>query len=176
MSSKIILIDESDHITGYSEKLQAHQEGKLHRAFSVFILNSKNELLIQQRSLQKYHSGGLWSNTCCGHFSTEENQEAQAEQRLMEEMGVKTNLMWIYNYSYKTQFENGLIENELVYAYLGLYDGNPSPDPQEAENWRWINIEKLITEMQHKPEEFTYWFKFAFDNFNKALTNRDIEE
>jgi len=176
MAQKLILIDEYDNVTGYCEKLSTHKKGNLHRAFSVYILNSKNELLIQQRTITKYHSGGLWSNTCCGHFTSEKNMEAQAEQRLMEEMGVKTNLRWIFNYSYKTQFKNGLIENELVYTYLGSYDNDPLPNCEEVENWKWIQLEELSKEMYQQPEIFTYWFKFAFDYFNKAITNRGIEK
>lgn len=169
MPPKIILIDESDNITGYSEKLEAHQEGKLHRAFSAFILNSKNELLIQQRAFQKYHSGGLWSNTCCGHFINEKDTEEQAEKRLFEEMSIKTRLKRVFNYRYSALMDNGLIENEFVYSYLGFSEDDPVNDPNEVNDWKWIELKILKKTLIQYPEIFTYWFRYSFDDFLKSL-------
>ncbi len=165
MESKIILMDENDNITGMATKLSVHQQGLLHRAFSVFVLNSKNELLLQQRSFHKYHSGGLWSNTCCSHFTSAEDPEKQAEKRLLEEMGIKTKLKKIFTYRYSVLFENGLTENEIVYAYLGYYKGHPLPDMEEVNAWRWMNLEMLKEDMKNTPDNYTFWFKFSLSEF-----------
>jgi isopentenyl-diphosphate delta-isomerase len=167
MTQNVILVDEFDNITGHCEKLLVHQYGKLHRAFSVFVVNSKGELLIQQRALDKYHSGGLWSNTCCSHFTSGEKLESQVEQRLEEEMGIKTKLKWIFNYRYRVTFENGLQENEIAYSYLGLSDENPLPNQEEVKDWKWINIDFLKDDLNNSPTKYSFWFKYSFDSFSR---------
>ena len=169
MAPNIILVDENDNITGRCEKLSAHQCGKLHRAFSIFILNSKNELLIQQRAFQKYHSGGLWSNTCCSHFTSGKNLRKQANKRLIEEMQIHSSLKWIFNYRYSVLFENSLKENELVYAYLGFSNENPVPDPKEINDWKWIDIDSLKEDMISFANKYSFWFKYSFDDFIKSI-------
>ncbi len=160
----IILIDEKDNITGYNEKSLVHREGLLHRAFSIFILNSKKELLIQQRKHDKYHSGGLWSNTCCGHFTSGIDMVKQAEKRLHEEMGIHCQLNWIFNYRYSVLLNNGLKENELVYAYSGFCDENPLPDREEVNDWRWVNLISLKEDQNQNPQQYTFWFTYSFND------------
>jgi isopentenyl-diphosphate delta-isomerase len=165
MTKNVILVDELDNITGYCEKLLTHQSGKLHRAFSVFIVNSKKELLIQKRAFSKYHSGGLWSNTCCSHFTSDIELEKQVEVRLYQEMGISISLKWIFNYRYHVTFENGLQENEIAYSYLGFSDESPVSDPSEVDEWKYIDVCFLKDDMIRFPEKYTFWFKYSFDDF-----------
>jgi len=173
---KLLVIDEQDEIKNFCDKLIVHYRGMLHRAFSVFIFNEKNELLMQQRALHKYHSGGLWSNTCCSHFTSGKNLYEQAEKRLFEEMGINCQLNWIFNYRYKVSFENGLTENELVYTYFGFSNALPLPAKEEVSDWRWVDIILLQKEIKSSPDKYTYWFKFVLDDFVKAITNRGLEK
>lgn len=170
----IIVIDEKDKIIGFKDKMTVHKTGLLHRAFSVFIMNSKNELLIQQRALNKYHSAGLWSNTCCSHFVSEKNEGEQAEKRLKEEMGIASRLRWIFNYRYTVKLDNDLIENEIVYAYLGFSDEVPHPDKEEVHEWKYIQIRVLLKDMKKQPDTYTYWFKFAMREFAEKFKNFNI--
>lgn len=173
MRTNILLVNENDTPSGLCEKLKVHRLGLLHRAFSVFIINDKNELLIQQRALSKNHSGGLWSNTCCGHFTSTNNCEAQAEQRLFEEMGIHCSLAYLFSYRYKVNFENKLTENELVYAYVGVFQEDPVPNSEEVCNWKWMNIEQLKNEMLNCRHLFTYWFALFYNDFIEHLKTRD---
>src|SRR4030042_6476736 len=127
----IILVDENDNFLGTEEKLKVHKEGKLHRAFSVFIFNSKGELLMQKRAKDKYHSGGLWANTACGHPRANESLVDAAHRRLFEEMGFDCELKEIYKFHYNVRFENGLIENEMDHVFMGKFEDKPNPSPEE---------------------------------------------
>jgi len=162
--SNVVLVDENDERVGVSGKLEAHHLGKLHRAFSVFIFNSKEELLIQKRAMSKYHSGGLWSNTCCGHPRSGEDILVAARRRLREEMGIDCNLREVYKFIYKTKFDNGLTEHEYNHVLVGKSDASPIVNPEEAEDWKWIDLRVLRENMKDKPNQYTYWFKICLDD------------
>ena len=159
----VILVDESDNEIGVMEKLQAHQEGLLHRAFSIFIFNSKNELLLQQRALTKYHSAGLWANTCCSHPRPNETIKDSANRRLHEEMGMSCDLNIKTNFIYTTQFENGLTENELDYVLVGFTNQNPIINIEEVESYKWQSISDIKTDVIANPQHYASWFKIAIE-------------
>lgn len=159
MEEKVILVDKNDKEVGTGEKLKTHQEGKLHRAFSIFVFNSKNELLIHQRAKTKYHCGGLWSNTCCSHPRPGEVLEGVVHRRLKTEMGFDCKLKEIFSFIYQVKFDNNLFEHEYDHVFIGRFDGEPVPNPEEVEDWKWIKIEELKKDIQKNPEKYTYWFK-----------------
>ncbi|MBU0898276.1 MAG: isopentenyl-diphosphate Delta-isomerase [Nanoarchaeota archaeon] len=156
---RVVLVDENDNEIGTEEKMKAHQEGKLHRAISVFIFNSKSEMMIHKRADDKYHCGGLWTNTCCSHPRQGETYEESAKRRLKEEMGFEADLKDIFNFTYKVEFDNGLTEHEYDHVFVGTFDGEPNPDPKEVDNWKWVNVEELLNDMKENPDIYTYWFK-----------------
>jgi len=160
---EVILVNESDEQLGTMEKLEAHKKGVLHRAFSIFIFNSRKEMLLQQRAFTKYHSAGLWTNTCCSHPRPGENTIAAAKRRLKEEMGMETALQHKTHFIYKTHFENGLTEHELDHVFTGHSDKEPDPNPEEVNTFRWLQLDKIKAEMKLKPEEFTSWFRIAME-------------
>jgi isopentenyl-diphosphate delta-isomerase len=157
----VILVDEQDNEIGVMEKLRAHELGKLHRAFSVFIFNDKKELLLQQRAINKYHSGGLWTNTCCSHPSPNETIKDAAIRRLYEEMGMTCDLKIINNFIYKTEFENGLIEHEFDYILTGISNSTPQINKTEVESYKWQQISEIQNDINLNPNQFTTWFKIA---------------
>ncbi|MCZ8286418.1 MAG: isopentenyl-diphosphate Delta-isomerase [Bacteroidia bacterium] len=159
----VILVDERDNETGVMEKMQAHREGKLHRAFSIFVFNDKNQLLLQQRALDKYHSGGLWTNTCCSHPRPHETVKDAANRRLFEEMGFSCELSIQTSFIYQTPFGNGLTEHELDYVLTGTYTGNPTINPTEVHAFKWIGMDALKQEVTIHPEHYTSWFKIALE-------------
>jgi len=159
----VILVDEHDHEIGFMEKIQAHREGKLHRAFSIFIFNDKKELLLQQRALTKYHSAGLWTNTCCSHPRPNETIKDAANRRLFEEMGMACDLKTETSFIYRTPFENGLTEHELDYVLTGTSNRNPLINKEEVENFKWISLEALRQDVSVNPTHYTSWFKIALD-------------
>jgi isopentenyl-diphosphate delta-isomerase len=159
----VILVDEQDNDIGVMEKLLAHQEGLLHRAFSIFIFNEKGELLLQQRALSKYHSAGLWTNTCCSHPRPNETIKDAANRRLFEEMGLSCDLKIITNFIYKTPFENGLTEHELDYVLTGITNQNPHINKDEVENYKWMPIEDIKKDIISHPDLYTSWFKIALE-------------
>ncbi len=159
----VILVDEQDNDIGVMEKLLAHQEGLLHRAFSIFIFNEKGELLLQQRALSKYHSAGLWTNTCCSHPRPNETIKDAANRRLFEEMGMSCDLKIISNFIYKTPFENGLTEHELDYVLTGITNQNPHINKDEVENYKWMAIEDIKKDIISRPDLYTSWFKIALE-------------
>lgn len=154
----VVLVDDQDNKVGVMEKLEAHQKGLLHRAFSVLIYNSKNELLLQQRALDKYHSGGLWTNATCSHPMDGESIVEAGKRRLFEEMGFNTDLQVIGNFIYKTDFSNGLIEHELDYVLKGFSDASPNINTLEVNAYKWISKEELQLELSKNSENFTFWF------------------
>ncbi len=156
---EVILVDELDNPIGLMEKLEAHEKALLHRALSVLIFNSKNEFLLQQRSDNKYHSPGLWTNACCSHPRAGETVEAAAERRLKEEMGMSCQTQKVFHFTYKAEFENGLTEHELDHVFLGKTDSLPVLNPDEAKSYRYLDLESLISEIESHPENFTPWFK-----------------
>jgi isopentenyl-diphosphate Delta-isomerase len=152
----VILVDENDATIGKKEKLLAHKKGLLHRAFSIFVFNSKNELLIQKRSLKKYHSPGLWSNTCCSHPRTEDI-EKEAKQRLEKEMGFSCGLKKVFSFIYKAEVGNNLTEHEYDHVFFGHCDTAPAPDEKEVCDWRWISLEQLQSDIKKNPKKYTPW-------------------
>ncbi|MBZ9572325.1 isopentenyl-diphosphate Delta-isomerase [Patescibacteria group bacterium] len=165
---KVILVDEKDREIGFEEKLKAHQKGgKLHRCVSIFIFNSKGELLIQKRAEKKYHSGDLWTNTCCGHPKPGEILKEAAQRRLKEEMGLDSNLKEKFSFIYKAEFENGLCEWEFDHIFFGKSDQKPKPAEEEVSEWKWIDIEKLKKDIKENPKKYTFWFKIALKRVSK---------
>jgi isopentenyl-diphosphate delta-isomerase len=165
----VILVDENDQEIGSMEKQEAHEKGLLHRAFSVFVFNENNELLLQQRALTKYHSAGLWTNTCCSHPRIGETIEQAAHRRLMEEMGFDCELTSKSSFIYKAAFENGLTEHELDHILVGTFNGEISFNPTEVKNIKWISLEELEIDLINNNQNYTAWFKIIFDNFQKSI-------
>jgi isopentenyl-diphosphate Delta-isomerase len=161
---KVILVNEFDEEIGISEKYLAHREGKLHRAISVFVVNSHGDLLLQRRALSKYHSGGLWTNTCCSHPRPDEHVSQAAKRRLKEEMGIENcDLKFLFSFNYKAELDNDFIENELDHVFLGYSDSMPSPDNNEVCDWKYISLENIEKDIRINPSQYTYWFKLIFD-------------
>lgn len=161
-TSHIVLVNEADEPLATMEKLEAHQKGLLHRAFSVFIINSKKEMLLQQRARNKYHSGGLWTNACCSHPMPGEDVQQAAHRRLQEEMGFNCDLSKLFTFTYYTTFDNGLIENEYDHVFLGTYNGSIVPNAEEADAHGFYSLEDITAQLERTPERFTYWFRLAF--------------
>lgn len=159
----VILVDENNNEIGVEEKIKAHQERKLHRAFSIFIFNKKKELLLQKRSDNKYHSPGFWSNTCCSHPRPDKNLKEEAEKRLKEEMGINCKLRKSFSFIYKVKFDNGLTEHEYDHVFVGEFNEKPKPNKDEVSDWKWISLDKLKEEMSINPEKYTYWLKECLD-------------
>ena len=168
---KVILVDENDTQVGLMPKLEAHQKGLLHRAFSIFIFNSNHQLLLQKRAISKYHSGGLWTNTCCSHPREGEETINAANRRLIEEMGIKTNLRKVFDFIYKAELDNELTENEFDHVFYGIYNENPIINTEEADDFKWIDMETLNNDITVNGQNYTVWFKIAFDYFYKYLNN-----
>jgi len=162
MIDHVILVDENDKPIGTMPKLEAHEKGFLHRAFSVFIFNSKGQLLLQQRSLSKYHSPGLWTNTCCSHPRETESIEEAAERRLKEEMGLSCKLEKKFDFIYKTAVDNGLTEHEFDHVFFGKSDQYPRVNTDEVLSWDYFSIDEIENELALQPEIFTEWFKICF--------------
>lgn len=158
----VILVNEQDEAIGLMEKMEAHEKGLLHRAFSILIFNSEGEMLLQQRALTKYHSPGLWTNACCSHPRSGETILEAANRRLSEEMGMQTELSVLTHFIYKADFDNGLIEHELDYVVKGITNENPTINPDEVNAFRWISISDLITWVNTSPTDFTVWFLELF--------------
>jgi isopentenyl-diphosphate delta-isomerase len=166
---QVILVNEQDEQVGIMEKMQAHREGKLHRAFSVFIFNNKREMLLQQRALNKYHSGGLWTNACCSHPRPNESTEAAAIRRLKEELGFETTLDKIFDFTYKSDFGNGLTEYEFDHVFSGVYNGQITLNTAEVKDFCYRSIDEIQSAIQSHPQKFTEWFKIAFPIVQKSL-------
>lgn len=158
----VILVDENDKPTGMMEKLEAHKKGVLHRAITVYIFNSRQQLLLQKRAGGKYHSGGLWSNTCCSHPAPGEKTLQAAHRRLYQEMGLRCPLAPMFTLSYCLPLANGLVEHELGHVYFGLTDDLPLPDPDEAEAFQYLSPEQVSEQIAATPDAFTAWFRLTF--------------
>ncbi|MCP4076941.1 MAG: isopentenyl-diphosphate Delta-isomerase [Gammaproteobacteria bacterium] len=159
MRNKVILVDKNDQQIGTMDKLSAHIEDRLHRAFSIFIFNHAGELLLQQRAHDKYHSGGLWSNTCCSHPTPGELTIDAAHRRLQEEMGFDCPLQEQPSLTYRAELDNGLTENEFDHIFFGRYKGNPVVNTDEAIDWQWMTTDTLLQSIKKQPESFTSWLK-----------------
>lgn len=167
MREEVILVNESDEAIGTGEKHETHLRGWMHRAFSIFVFNSRGELLLQRRAPHKYHSAGLWSNTCCGHPRPHETVEQAAHRRLQEEMGFDCKLQPVFAFVYRTEFDNELIEHEYDHVLVGSFDGRPVPNDDEVSEWRWVDARQLIQEIRHHPERYTYWLRALSDRLQE---------
>ena len=165
MTEFVVLVDQDDQKLGLMEKQQAHVAGLLHRAFSVFVFNSKGELMIQQRAASKYHSPTLWTNTCCRHPRDNETYEEAAHRRLQEEMGFDCELEYKFNFIYKAHLENNLIEHELDHVFIGTFDEDPKLNPEEVMAYRWVELDDLKKDMEKNPQNYTAWFKIIFEHY-----------
>ena len=166
---KVILVDKNDNQVVLMPKLEAHEKGVLHRAFSIFIFNSKYELLLQKRASSKYHSGGLWTNTCCSHPREGEDILDAANRRLDEEMGIKTSLRKVYDFIYKAELDNQLTEHEFDHVFYGVFDNDPILNKEEAEDFKWVDMETLNNDIIKDEDNYTVWFKIAFEYFYNYL-------
>lgn len=168
---EIILVDEHDNELGTMEKMEAHQKGRLHRAFSVFIFNTAGELLLQQRALHKYHSAGIWANTCCSHPRPGENIYEAATRRLQEEMGLQCELEKAFSFIYKVDFTNGLTEHELDHVFIGYSDKKPDCNTQEVADYNYVKPEIIQEEIKNNPEKYAYWFVLCFNRVLSHVQN-----
>jgi isopentenyl-diphosphate Delta-isomerase len=160
---KVILVDAHDNKIGTEEKIQAHKDGKLHRAFSIFITNSEGKMLLQKRALSKYHCPGLWSNTCCSHPRDGETVLQAAHRRLKEELDFDCPLEEMFSFTYKVAFDNGLTEHEFDHVLTGKFDGNPTINPEEVAEYKWISVDELKADIKSNPDKYTYWLKVAIE-------------
>ena len=163
---KVVLVNKEDKEIGTEEKIKAHLQGKLHRAFSIFLFNKKGELLIQKRAKSKYHSGGLWSNTCCSHPRPKENLKEAAKRRLKEEMGIETDLKKIFSFIYRAKLGD-LVEHEFDHVFFGRFDGRPKPNKKEVADWQWIKLTELQADIKKNPKKYTPWFKIILKKIKK---------
>jgi isopentenyl-diphosphate delta-isomerase len=168
MEETLILVDPSDNQIGTGEKTAVHRQGQLHRCFSIFVLNSQGEVLLQKRAASKYHSGGLWTNTCCGHPREGEGTADAAHRRLREEMGFDCKLNEALSFIYQAALDNGLVEHELDHVFIGRYDGAVYPNPEEADAFKWVAIADLVRHMKRNPEHYTVWSTIAFEKLTEG--------
>lgn len=159
MMESVILVDENDNAVGTMEKIEAHKKGKLHRAFSVLIFNSKGDILLQKRAKTKYHSGGLWTNACCSHPMPGEKMEDAVRRRLKEEMGMDLQPEFSYKFIYKTPLDQNLFEHEYDHVYVATFNGEPLINTDEVEDWKFVNVSWLQKDIALHPEQYTYWFR-----------------
>ncbi len=172
MENEVILVNEKDEVVGRMEKMEAHRKAVLHRAFSVFIFNRKGEMLLQQRALSKYHSGGLWTNACCSHPLPGEETGMGAIRRLKQEMGFVTPIQKIFDFTYKSEFDNGLTEHEFDHVFAGIYEGKIEPDPAEVADFRYRSLNEIESSLTLQPDLYTAWFHIAFPKVKQwAQTN-----
>jgi len=166
---QVILVNEYDEQIGLMPKLEAHEKAVLHRAFSVFVFNNKNELMLQQRALHKYHSPGLWTNTCCSHQRDGESNLQAGIRRLQEEMGFVTPLKETISFIYKAPFDNGLTEHELDHIMVGSYEDAPIINPDEVADWKWMPLEDVKQDIDDNHQLYTAWFKIIFKKFYEHI-------
>jgi len=166
---EVILVDQNNNVIGYMEKMEAHEKGLLHRAFSVFIFNSNNELLLQQRAISKYHSGGLWTNTCCSHPRKNEKFIDAANRRLVEEMGMSVELEKAFSFTYKADLDHNLIEHELDWVFIGKSDALPFINKKEVESYKYINFQDLVKDVDDNPDIYTEWLKICLNKVSEHL-------
>tara|TARA_B100001996_G_scaffold304910_1_gene245905 strand:+ start:9280 stop:9804 length:525 start_codon:yes stop_codon:yes gene_type:complete len=165
VEENVVLVDKNDKFIGLMPKMEAHQKGLLHRAFSVFIFNDKNEIMLQKRALNKYHSPGLWTNTCCSHPRNNESIISAGLRRLNDEMGFQTDLKELFNFIYKESFENGLVEYEFDYVLIGSYNNSPKLNLIEAEDWKWMSLDEIKKDVEANPNNYTAWLKIIINDF-----------
>ncbi len=169
MSNQVILVDEQDEELGVMDKMPAHEQGLLHRAFSILIFNGKGEMLIHKRASVKYHSPNLWTNACCSHPNPAESIEETIHKRLKEEMGFDCPLKYLYSFVYRAEFENGLTEYEYDHVYHGIYEGPIQINLEEASDYKYVDLETLHNMIKLQPEDFTYWFKRIIQDYKNYI-------
>lgn len=169
MTEYVVLVDELDNKVGLMEKMEAHINPTLHRAFSIFIFNSKNEMLLQQRALSKYHTPGLWTNTCCSHPRDGESLHDATNRRLQEEMGMQCELKEAFSFIYKADVMQGLVEHEFDHVFIGTSDDLPIINKDEVESFRYDTVENIKADIERNPQNYTAWFKIAFDKLIETL-------
>ncbi len=174
IEERVVLVNEHDEDLGTMGKLKAHQIGALHRAFSVFLFDEKGRLMVHQRADDKYHSPGLWTNTCCSHPRPDESVLDAAQRRLIEEMGIDTPLEQKFSFVYKAEFENGLTEHELDHVLFGFWSGGAKPDPREAQDWKYITLDELDADMERDPEKFTIWLRTCWNEVCEQRRHRNV--
>lgn len=165
----VVLVNDNDMPLGTMEKMEAHERGKLHRAFSVFIFNKKGEMLLQRRADEKYHSPGLWTNAACSHPRPGEDVSDAARRRLKEEMGLECDLKEIFSFKYKANVGDGMIEHEYDHVLTGTCDDEPNPDPEEVSDWKYMNMKDLLDDIKKNPKQYTEWFKIAVKELKRHL-------
>jgi isopentenyl-diphosphate delta-isomerase len=163
MEEQLILVSDDDEAVGVGEKISVHAAGLLHRAFSIFIFNARGELLLQRRAGGKYHSGGLWSNTCCGHPRPGEPVAAAAHRRLREEMGFDCELAEVFSFRYEARLDGGYTENEFDHVLFGRFDGEPAPDAGEVCDWEWVALKELKERIEANAGGYTYWLRLCVE-------------
>ena len=171
MEEQVILVNERDEEIGLMPKMEAHEKAVLHRAFSVFVLNKKGELMLQQRAADKYHSPLLWTNTCCSHQRKGESNLEAGKRRLQEEMGFSCELKELFSFIYKAPFDNGLTEHELDHVMIGHYEDAPVINREEVEDFKWMTLSNIKNDIATNPSNYTAWFKIIFEKFYKHLIN-----
>ena len=171
MFYRVVLVDQNNNEIGTEDKLDAHKKGLLHRAFSIFIFNDNNQILLQKRSDVKYHSAGLWSNTCCSHPYNDKPLVEYANTRLIQEMGIQSNLKEFFSFIYRAEFSNGLIEFEYDHVFFGKYNSDPILKIDEASSFKWINFKQLQLEIEENPTKFTFWLKKIVKDYSKYFIN-----
>lgn len=170
LEEQVILVNENDEQIGLMPKQEAHEKAVLHRAFSVFIFNEQNELMLQQRALHKYHSPRLWTNTCCSHQRDGESSLEAGKRRLQEEMGFTANLKETTSFIYKAPFDNGLTEYEYDHILVGSYNKEPKINSEEAASWKWMSMKNIQDDIKSNPKNYTAWFKIIFEKFYKYIS------
>ncbi len=165
MDNDIVLVNDKDEAIGVMNKLLVHQKGILHRAFSIIILNDNGQMLIHQRHINKYHSGGLWSNACCSHPKKDEKTIDAAKRRLHEELNISCPLKHIFSFTYKVSFENNLIEHEFDHVFIGRTNQTPDFNTDEISNIKWLDIDLLLEKVKKEPYKFTFWFKLLMNDY-----------
>lgn len=171
VAEQLILVDADDRELGVGEKMEVHQAGALHRAFSVFVFDGRGRLLLQQRAADKYHSAGLWSNTACGHPRPGEATPEAARRRLREEMGFDCELRGVFEFIYRAELDGALVEHEYDHVFVGTHDGDPVPDPAEVEAWRWVSMDELRRGLSEAPHLYSRWLKLAIEGDQWGLLN-----
>ncbi|MFZ9661068.1 MAG: isopentenyl-diphosphate Delta-isomerase [Chitinophagaceae bacterium] len=170
----VVLVNELDEQIGLMEKMKAHQEALLHRAFSVFLFDQDGLMLLQKRALTKYHSAGLWTNACCSHPRAEETVLAAAQRRLYEELGIKPEIHKAFSFTYKAEFDNGLTEHEFDHVFVGRYHGPITPNPLEVSEYMYRSIDDIRLDLKTIPDQYTEWFKIAFEQVQLHMGSLDL--
>ena len=170
IEERVILVDEQDNETGSMEKIEAHEKALLHRAFSIFVFNDAGQMMLQKRALSKYHSPGLWTNTCCSHPRPGESLEEATQRRIVEEMGFLCEMTEVFSFIYEAPFDHGLTEHELDHVFMAIYNDEAEINPEEVAEWKWMYVDELLEDVKVNPENYTVWFKIAL----KEMETKDF--